>query len=394
MKKLGKIFVLCVLATFIAGAAMAQVELAEDHTGDVLIFPVYAADGSGWDTKITVINTSHIDSVVAKVVVRGRTYSQELLDFFIYLSPNDVWTAKVYNDNGTVKVYSDDDSVLSNVGVWADESPMDQAVQDLSCENEDFGYITVYEAWNDDVPDLTNDPKVDKDLIFNAFVAAQSGFDGAVSNALYGKYEVRLTPLDLSAAENAVILQDYDVNSKLALGAETFLGQNTDTTVGEVEALLAKEEVYMPYYNAENITAHLFTFPTKKTTLNADCSVASMLGPFWNDVGAGETYLEENSPESSSPVFSPVPEGEKDKFCEEFNVRLANFQYDEGWALYTFQLATFDPLTYYLDSFDAPFEFTGAPVIPLVVNLGADGLSLHEPAFEFGSLFQTELREE
>lgn len=400
MKKLGKILVLCILATFVAGSALA-VELAQEDVGDVLIFPVYAADATGWETKISVINTKVDESVVAKVVIRGAVYSQELLDFFIYLSPTDMWTATVYNDNGTVKIFSDDDSVLSSVNVWADDVPMDQPLQNNSCDIEEFGYITVFEAWNSGPNDtLLSAPPVDKDEIFDRFQLVTSGFDGVYANALTGTYEIKLPALGLSADENAVALQDYDVNAKLALGVETFLGQTANTTVDEVERELAKDAAFMQYYNdGQNISAHMFTFPTKKTTIDSDCDITSVLGPFWTQNTDSPDYcaeyglkyfdLQENTPGSTDPIFSPVPEEEKNEFCDEWNVLVSGgFIFDEGWALYNFNidgLVITDGVGYLGDT----FTFTGTPVIPLVLNLGADGLGLHSAAFEFGTVTYT-----
>jgi len=99
-------------ALAIMGTAASAVNLATDGTGDYLIAPVYYAAGN-WKTDIKVVNTNTTRAVVAKVVVRGGKNSKELVDFAIYLSPGDVWDAKLYQDtDGNVYIESHDDSLM------------------------------------------------------------------------------------------------------------------------------------------------------------------------------------------------------------------------------------------------------------------------------------------
>ena len=398
----------------------------EGAIGDLLFYPVYLADGSGWETKISVINTSNDLSTVAKVVIRGGKNSQELLDFFIYLSPDDMWTAKIYNDNGVVRIYSEDDSVLSNVNTWANESPMNQALQTFDCENEVYGYVTIFDSWTISrarlqntaavlsavpVPDLSTGP-IDKDWIYAAYQGELLTWES--ENILTGFYEVLLPTIGLSAMENAVVMQDYEIIDKLTLGRETFLGESSRNSIAEVEAKLSKENVYMPYYNdGKNLSAHIFTFVSKETVLwndplyDADCEVRSD-SPFFDqyavrhrsdsryewciEYGLKVFDLEENTPNDPNPIFSPVPEEDKREFCEEVNIFVVSMDplglnwYDEGFALYQFQLFPNQLTVGPRRNLDA-VGYTGAPVIPLSANLGADGLSLKYGAFQPASIY-------
>jgi hypothetical protein len=162
----------------------------------------------------------------------------------------------------------------------------------------------------------------------------------------------------------------------------------------------------MPYYNdGFNLSAHLFTFPTKLILPNAQCLAdnTNRAGQFWldnKDTAIMEDYevifglkyfdLEENSPSGPDPIFSPIPEGEKLKLPHEFNALASNYTFaegwDEGWAYYSFQDTATLPETLG-DTFEGTnLYYTGVPVIPLVLNLGADGLSLHGAAYEFGTV--------
>lgn len=76
--------------------------------GDALIYPAFKV-ADGWNTTMTVTNTSSTNAVVAKVVLYASDDSRELIDFNIYLSQNDVFTFKVTETGVTTS----DDSIES-----------------------------------------------------------------------------------------------------------------------------------------------------------------------------------------------------------------------------------------------------------------------------------------
>ena len=384
-----------------------HVTLPQGLVGDAMIFPVYLADGSGWETKIQVINTSNSLSTVAKVIFCGGKNSQEILDFMIYLSPDDMWTATIYNDNGVVRVFSDDDSVRSSSTTWGDEVPLNQALINDPCDEEVYGYVTLFDDWAMDrvtidrlyapAGDTYLTGPIPKPVILQAY-SESSVYNSA--NVLTGSFEVKLPTLGLSAAENAVVFQDYDVDVELTVGTLTFFGQQCRNSIAEVEAELSKDSVFMPYYDdGQNVTAHIFTFPTKESLLDSDCDVAGTNSRFFQqntidycvEYGIKPFDLEENTPASTDPIFSPVPEEERRVFCEEVNISVVGLDsaisfYDEGWALFTFQLNSGMESSGLTDSLAETIYFTGAPVIPLSANLGADGLSLKYGAYDPASI--------
>ena len=80
----------------VAGTAEA-VYLNPNGTGQVLVYPYYtvqSAGGASWNTYITVVNTTTQAKAVKVRVLEGKT-SAEVLDFNLFLSPNDVWTAAI-----------------------------------------------------------------------------------------------------------------------------------------------------------------------------------------------------------------------------------------------------------------------------------------------------------
>ncbi len=96
MKKNG---LTCAVIAGIAGVAgigsiADAVNLNPDGLGQVLIYPYYTTQ-AGSDTLFSVVNTSEIAKAVKVRFLEGRN-SREVLDFNLYLSPFDVWTAGIF----------------------------------------------------------------------------------------------------------------------------------------------------------------------------------------------------------------------------------------------------------------------------------------------------------
>ena len=94
MKFKTKVAYSAVLATLSLAAGTAQAAyLSEQGTGQVLFYPYYTVQ-DGTDTYISVVNTTTQGKAV-KVRFIEAMASYEVLDFNLYLSPKDVWTAAV-----------------------------------------------------------------------------------------------------------------------------------------------------------------------------------------------------------------------------------------------------------------------------------------------------------
>ena len=81
------------------GAAGAAHAVYQDPNGlgQALIYPYYSvqtANGSAYNTYLSVVNSTSQGKVLKVRFREGKT-SAEVLDFNLYLSPNDVWTAAV-----------------------------------------------------------------------------------------------------------------------------------------------------------------------------------------------------------------------------------------------------------------------------------------------------------
>ena len=90
------LFTAVVAGLGVAGSAEA-VYMSPNRTGQVLVYPYYTVQSSGgnnWNTYISVVNTTSRAKAVKVRVLEGKT-SAEVLDFNLFLSPNDVWTAAI-----------------------------------------------------------------------------------------------------------------------------------------------------------------------------------------------------------------------------------------------------------------------------------------------------------
>jgi hypothetical protein len=92
-----KALLTAVLASMGAAGTAEAVYLNPNRTGQALVYPYYTVQSTGtnaWNTYISIVNTTTRAKAVKVRFLEGRT-SAEVLDFNLYLSPNDVWTAAV-----------------------------------------------------------------------------------------------------------------------------------------------------------------------------------------------------------------------------------------------------------------------------------------------------------
>lgn len=417
-----KLVLLIMIGAFLAagGTALAlddeqHVIQAPNSEGDLMFFPVGVAL-QGWDTKITVTNTSLNRSAVAKVIVRSAGWSKELLDFLIYLSPTDVWTGTLKQGVAGPVMYSDDDSCLSGPGVWANTvgSPMNQPLID-ACGNDtnEIVYVTVIEAWSsNDVEDengLDNpmcdlwDPPVSKDCIYDAYHNHFVATNDTPYNILTGHYELSILGA-LTVGDRAEVMRDYDNSRKLVVQQVDEIGTGADNNLCEIEAALSKNHLAMPYYNdATKLALHWVTFVTKLTQVNALCNCVLNKGPFvgwWDpvdeeceDVVFSPLYFDlmENTPGCEDAVFSPFEPPPDRVFPWEVNFlfTLPDFihaNYEEGWVDYDFDyVTTCEPA----EDVAVPahvISYTGAPAIASSWLLNENGLCLIPSAHVDGTV--------
>jgi hypothetical protein len=104
-----KILPVAVLAALAGVNAAQAVHVNPDGTGQVLVFPFYTVEG-GRDTYINLANTTDEYKAV-KVRILESMNSVEVLDFNLYLSPHDHWSAVITaHADGGASIKSNDNS--------------------------------------------------------------------------------------------------------------------------------------------------------------------------------------------------------------------------------------------------------------------------------------------
>jgi hypothetical protein len=145
--------VLILASTTFAWDAADRVYNSPTKLGDALVFPVYFT-GDGLSTDFEIVNTNDNCSSVVKIVIRSKKYSQELRDFFIFLTPNDVFRGTLSLNNGVPTVSSTDDSWC--LGGSSNLQCADQAtggfaypLVDVTCSDDTnaIGYIEAVTAY-------------------------------------------------------------------------------------------------------------------------------------------------------------------------------------------------------------------------------------------------------
>src|SRR5210317_258321 len=94
-------------AAGIVGSAQA-VNINSDGLGQVLIYPYYTTNG-GNATVLSVVNTTGSAKAV-KVRFKEGKNSREVLDFNLYMSAYDVWTAAIADVEGTPSLVVNDNT--------------------------------------------------------------------------------------------------------------------------------------------------------------------------------------------------------------------------------------------------------------------------------------------
>jgi hypothetical protein len=127
----------------IVGSAQA-VNINPDGLGQVLLYPYYTTNGNNI-TALSVVNTTDKAKAVKVRFLEGQN-SREVLDFNLYMSAWDVWTAALYDDDGTPTLVTRDSSctvpyIYGNGGVqeflpWA---LTDSVYLDLDWDEVDVG---------------------------------------------------------------------------------------------------------------------------------------------------------------------------------------------------------------------------------------------------------------
>jgi hypothetical protein len=136
----------------VAGAAQA-VNLNPDGLGQVLIYPYYTtrsdAAGNAFNSLLSVVNTTASVKAVKVRFLEGKN-SREVLDFNLFLSPADVWTAALApaSGGGTVLTTADRSCTLPQIpagGVTFRNSLLSADGAGATLDRTTEGYVEIIE---------------------------------------------------------------------------------------------------------------------------------------------------------------------------------------------------------------------------------------------------------
>ncbi len=318
------LFKKAILATSIAAAVgvasqASAISSSVTGQGDLLFNQSFVATG-GWETTLTVKNTSQYYSTTVKAILKSAQDSCEILDFMIYLTPGDTWTGTIRQTEGGVlpEVYSNDDSVLHSLqGSGSSETPNFASAEEpatysiiplsartdlpANCQDdtENFGYVDFIGnasfAIDQGDRQLTNiQPQfyyylpVAKETLFakdkELRTQTISTFCNQITsgnlntpvqdicldamNTLSGTSTLKNSQNGLAMTVPMETYRDYDNNVGLSIFDKTVLGQFSSTTLSELEHALAKQNVAIPYKNsgaAGDMKTMVFNmFPSKQ----------------------------------------------------------------------------------------------------------------------------------
>jgi len=299
MKVMFKKRVIAALSAALLAGSAAAVELGTGEKGEVLIAPMIMAAG-GWDSELRVINTDVLNLAVVKVVFYEPGQSAEVLDFFIFLSPGDVWRGTATkNADGSIGVRSSDDSSLMVQAAGANPNCLqptatatgfDPAVVKTTIAL-DFAYVNFFQART--FAGGADGTAISKASILSAYSAAclaGTEIGPTLTTLRDDTTDLLAGDVTMLNASNGNILRLNmtalpNVNNNVYHGLANYTGFSTVTSNNHIGVIKSRVEdaiwaqnYAFPYdVTGGNQTFGTVTFPTKEAIL---LSPATQYNPF------------------------------------------------------------------------------------------------------------------
>lgn len=370
MKK--KLLMTAMLAAFGVSTAQA-VHVNPDGLGQVLLYPYYTVQ-NGFVTSIHVVNTTSRVKVVKVRFLEGKN-SREVLDFNLYLSPEDVWTGVVVGDEtGAARITTNDTSCITSRAIPEGGEPfrnfeyLTDAAAFQSVDRTREGYVELIEmgeldpavapgSWAVHAAGVGGEP-ADCGALRTADRAGSTVISDAIeipTGGLFGSGHLIAVNSGIRTSYDAVALDDFSetalyttpgslapslasVNTAANVidGANLWTGLIEEagrSAVDRVSAVLTKSAINNEYVidaGRDSRTDWVVTFPTKRFYVN-DAVPLEHPRPFTNawsattaqscdEVSFDYFDREEEGRTPSEEDFSPAPpEGSPFQLCNEVN---------------------------------------------------------------------------
>lgn len=378
-----KLLTVAMLATAgIAGSAHA-VYVNPDGTGQVLLYPYYTVQ-NGYDTYVNIVNTENTTKAVKVRILEGMN-SQEVLDFNLYLSPYDEWSAKIFRTVDGASIRTSDTSCTSgqvtDAGIPFRNYQYQGDAINKGTDRTREGYIEIIEMGNvvssTMAANIKHGGAVGNRIPSNCGAVRTAANDGTLSamvaaptGGLYGFASTIAVGSGLRTTYDAVALEAFwdptsgghhtkpgslfpslasvETEAVLAGGVDWTPAGTRDADVDPVSAVLMRSSIMNDYVvdlGRNSSTNWIVTFPTKRFYVNSEED--ANLAPFahrWDNVktescdpiDANYYDREESSVIVTDDDFSPQPTGPGGlNVCHEVNT--VSFKRDgtgDGSTLY------------------------------------------------------------
>lgn len=254
-------------AMAVAGSVSA-VQLSQDGTGSVLIYPYYTVRTAGngeYNTYVNVVNTTNSAKVVKVRFLEGKN-SREVLDFNLWLSPNDVWAGMIAATASGATLTAADESCVSTKG-GVNRSIAAGTSFDFSNNGYTGGVADPFNLSYVDGADTSLDRTREGYIeIIEMGVVADATLAAAVTHNTAGR------PNNCAAVPTVDTLADGTANSRITRGTGGLMGGATLINVNN-----GADFGYDPVVLEDFSSSPLFSAPgTIEPTLNSADPISSV----------------------------------------------------------------------------------------------------------------------
>ncbi len=346
-------------STLMLAASAGAVNINHDGLGEVLIYPYYTAR-NGQITLVSVVNTTDRAKAVKVRILEGKN-TAEVLDFNLFLSAKDVWTAAIIGTGDGAAIATLDKSCtnpkVTSTGIpFRNGAYLTDTAANRTLDRTREGYIEMIEmativTGSDTEEDVTHDNGVptcalvnNTDVIANAgdFIPATGGMFGA--GTLVGN--------NMSTGYNAVAIEGFgyvngvtvsgSLNPNLGNGSNLtavvvdspnagttrIVSANFVNSIDAVSATIMHSVAMGEYAYGDGLaTDWVLTMPTKRPHVNGVTTARAPFQRIWNGTTALScmdvtlvSYDREEASGRTEDDFSPQPEAGVNQLCYEANV--------------------------------------------------------------------------